>query len=331
MLAPGTTPMPQTARLTVRSVLDAVDVERRYRNGRGVGPMTLHVTCGERVAVMGPNGAGKTTLLRILATGVRPRRGVVRWYGTTSPRRARRLLGFAPDVIVEEGALSARQSTYFWCRQWMSSVEAGGFVDDALTQFGLHDVADEPVSSFSFGMRRRLGLAQALVHRPRLALLDEPTAGLDPEGVDSLIEALRERAQRGHPTIIATNDCDFVGAACDRVLFLDDGALVWDAAPSELLQWLGSRRVAELEVPPQFSTDALQAIDGVGDISREDGIVRLELLDDRALADVVTVADGSAGGLHGLRLHTPDLGDAFRNLTGRSLRARKPDTHTNNG
>lgn len=307
--------------VSLRPAIEAVDVERRYRNGRGVGPITLCATRGERLALMGPNGAGKTTLLQVLATAARPRRGSVRWYGLAAPRRARRLIGVAPDTALEEGTLTARQSTYFWCRQWRPRAVARGLVDDVLKQFGLSAVADEPVASFSFGMRRRLALAQALVHIPRLALLDEPTAGLDPEGVSALSGAMRARAEHGQLTVVASNDCDFVAASCDRVLFLDAGMLVHDASPAALLARVGSSRVAELEVDGRCSIDLLRRVRGVGAVEVSGGVVRVELRDERALAGVVSAADGDGGGLLALRVHTPNLGDAFLGLTGRKLDA----------
>ena len=312
-------PRTGSASLSVRPVMEAVDVERRFRSGRGVGPVTVRVQSGERLALMGPNGAGKTTLLGVLATAARPRAGSVHWYGMTSPRRARRLIGTAPDVVIEDGALTARQSTYFWCRQWMPRDLSPGLVDESLRQFGLAGVADDPVASFSFGMRRRLALAQALVHRPKLALLDEPTAGLDPEGVAALTLALQERTRQGHATIVASNDCEFVAAACDRVVFLDAGVLLTDATPKALLAHVGSSRVAELEVNERSRVNELQRIPGVASVDASDGVVRVEMRDERALPAIVSAADGDGGGLISLRLHTPDLADAFRVLTGRGL------------
>ena len=308
-----------SASLSVRPVIEAIDVERRFRNGRGVGPITVRVQSGERLALMGPNGAGKTTLLDMLATAARPRAGAVLWYGMRSPHRARRLIGTAPDVVTEEGALTARQSTYFWCRQWMPRRTTPGLVDDALRQFGLTAVADDPVASFSFGMRRRLALAQALVHRPRLALLDEPTAGLDPEGVEALGHALRNRAESGDATIVASNDCDFVAAACDRVAFLDSGLLLTDATPKALLSTAGSARVAELELRDRSRVDELRRIPGVAGVDASNGVLRVEMRDESALPAIVSVADGDGGELVSLRLHTPDLADAFRVLTGHGL------------
>ncbi|HEX6537556.1 MAG TPA: ABC transporter ATP-binding protein [Candidatus Dormibacteraeota bacterium] len=320
-LAPAR-PLPRARRAPAPAhpVLEAVEVEHRFRNGRGVGPVSLKIAAGERVALMGPNGAGKTTLLDLLATAARPRRGEVRWYGSTSPRKARRLIGTAPDTAVEEGGLTARQATFFWCCQWVPRASAGGLVDDALRRFGLTAVADDRVASFSFGMRRRLALAQALVHGPRLALLDEPTAGLDPEGVRALDVALLARTQRGQATVVASNDCDFVAMSCTRVLFLDGGRVIHDAAPDALLAQVGAIRVAEIEVRGRGSLDAVRSLDGVGEVHAAGGRVSVELLDERALATVVSTVDADAG-LVSLRVHIPDLDDVFTALTGRGLGA----------
>lgn len=315
-------PLPRARRAPgpAHPVMEAVGVEHRFRNGRGVGPVSLTISAGERVALMGPNGAGKTTLLDVLATAARPRRGEMRWYGSTSPRAARRLIGTAPDTAVEEGGLTARQATFFWCCQWMPRASAGDLVEDALRRFGLAAVADDPVGSFSFGMRRRLALAQALVHRPRLALLDEPTAGLDPEGVRALDAALLGRTQRGQATVVASNDCDFVATSCTRVLFLDGGRVIHDAAPAALLAQAGSVRIAEIETRGRCSLDAVRSLEGVGEVHAVDGRVQVELLDDRALAAVVSRVEADAG-LVALRVHTPDLDDVFAALTGRGLGA----------
>src|SRR6185437_6409825 len=99
-----------------------------------------------------------------------------------------------------------------------------------------------------FGMRRRLALAQALAHQPRLALLDEPTAGLDAEGLEALRAELVRRSEHGDATLVASNDCTFVAAACDRVVFLDHGCLLADATPEQLLATVGDARRVELDI-----------------------------------------------------------------------------------
>ena len=300
-------------------MIDVRDVRRRFRNARGVGPVDLRIESGERVVLMGPNGAGKTTLLRLLATVDRASQGEILWDGNASRTAARRFVGVAPDRAVEESALTGRQATHFWCSQWVGGQRAASLVEEALEIFGLLGVADEPVATYSFGMSRRLALTQALAHQPRLALLDEPTAGLDPEGVRALHDFIVTRARNGWVTVVASNDCGFAGAACDRVVFLHEGHVVRDASPATLLGELAPVRRAELKVFGDPDLAALAAIPGVGGVERHNGSISIELLTDTALGSVVAVADAPGGRMRALTLHTPDLSDCFRSLTGHEL------------
>jgi ABC-2 type transport system ATP-binding protein len=302
-------------------MIEAAGLEHRFRNGRGVGPIDLRIAAGERAALMGANGAGKTTLLRILATATRPRRGGVLWCGWTAPRKARRLIGFAADSELEDVGLTGRQSIHFWCRQWTSSAQAATLVPRILERLSLAGVADEPIAGYSFGMRRRLALAQALVHEPRIALLDEPTAGLDAEGLEALQTQLASRAQTGDATLIASNDCTFVARACNRVIFLDQGLVVADAAPETLLASVGDTRRIELDITEgaHARIHELHNISGVANAVCASGVVTVDLLDDAALGVVVHVVDSWPGGLQALRIHRLDLSDVFRHLTGTAL------------
>jgi ABC-2 type transport system ATP-binding protein len=303
--------------------VEALGVERRHRGGRGVGPLDLRVEPGEVVAVMGPNGAGKTTLLRVLATLDRPAGGVVRWWdgGAT---QARRSLGLALDSAVEEPTLSGLQATHFWCRQWVGERRrAGEMCEAALQRFGLWEVRHEPVCAYSYGMRRRLALAQALVHEPALALLDEPTAGLDPAGVEALVAELRRRSDAALATVVASNDPNFAAAAAHRVAFLSAGRLLRCAPPAELLAAVRAARIAELSVATgeaALDLEALRRVAGVEKVEpRPLGGALVHFHDPAALPGIVAVADHPGGRLRAVRLHEPDLRDAFRELTGLEL------------
>ncbi|TMD91476.1 MAG: ATP-binding cassette domain-containing protein [Chloroflexi bacterium] len=115
------------------AAVEAVGVERRFRGGRGVGPVSLRVETGESLALMGHNGAGKTTLLRMLATADRPLRGELRWNGDRSPGAARRSLGLALDRVDEEPSLTGRQAAHFWCRRWVGDRARARALVDAPT------------------------------------------------------------------------------------------------------------------------------------------------------------------------------------------------------
>ncbi|HEY6468614.1 MAG TPA: ABC transporter ATP-binding protein [Candidatus Dormibacteraeota bacterium] len=283
--------------------------------------MDLQVTAGERTAIMGANGAGKTTLLRILATATRPRKGTVEWCGTAVPRLARRWIGFAGDATPDDPGLTGRQSTYFWCRQWSAGSDIHRAVEETLGRLGLADVADEPISGYSFGMRRRLALAQALAHKPRIALLDEPTAGLDADGTASLSAELAMRAEAGDATLVASNDCAFVASACARVIFLNHGHVVADATPEALLASVGDARRVEMTIAENTAPriGELQTIPGIANVSSTADVVTLDLVDDSALAAVVRTVDAWPGGLHALHIQRPDLSEVFRQLTGLAL------------
>ena len=301
-------------------MLLAQAVERRHRGGRGVGPVDLRVDAGEVVALVGPNGAGKSTLLRVLAAADRPQRGRVAWFGTWSAATGRAGMGLSLDVAVEEESWSGRQSTYFWCRQWVADGErARALADAALGRFGLEAVADEPVGAYSFGMRRRLGLAQALAHQPRLALLDEPSAGLDPDGVERLAGELSRRRDGGAATVLASNDPALVARVSDRVALLDAGRMVACDTPAALLARVPTARIAELSLAGAADLTGLLRIPGVESVEPITAGILVRFRGEAALPRLVAVADAPGGRLRGLRLREPDLGDAFRALTGRPL------------
>jgi ABC-2 type transport system ATP-binding protein len=301
------------------AVVEACAVERRYRGGRGVGPVDLRVAAGEVLVLMGPNGAGKTTLLRLLAGVDRPQRGAVRM-----PRHS---LGLALDSAIEEAALSGLQSAHFWCSQWVRDrARALQLCSAALQRFGLWEVRDEPAAAYSFGMRRRLALVEALAHQPQLALLDEPTAGLDPSGVGALLDELRHRSAAGRATVVASNDPNFAAAAArhdgGRVAFLCGGELLRCAPPAELLAAVASARVAELSFAAGGAggdAAALRAVAGIEHVEWRAGGATVRYRDPALLPRIVAAADQPGGRLVQLSVHEPDLADAFRELTGEHL------------
>ncbi|MHB8719683.1 MAG: ATP-binding cassette domain-containing protein [Candidatus Dormibacteria bacterium] len=294
-------------------------VVKRYGNGRGLGPVSVAVAAGETLALVGPNGSGKTTLLRIAATVARPQGGRLLWGGGDA-RSARASLGLALDAAPEDGGLTGRQATAFWCAQWVGDRhEVAARTDRILLCFDLLDAADDRVASYSYGMRRRLALAAALVHEPRLALLDEPTAGLDPDGVRRLTTLIHARRAAGQSTIVASNDVDFVGEVADRVGFLVGGRLVRCAPPGELMSSLRPGRLAEVEVEGGLDVAALRAVAGVREVSAHPRGATVRLDEDASVVALAAVADRPAGSLRGLRVRRPDLADAFAELTGRHL------------
>ena len=287
-----------------------------------MGPVALTVAAGEVVALCGPNGSGKSTLLRCLATRTRPSGGSVRWWGEARPQRIRHRLGVAFEVSAHVDEASARQNLGFFAatRAAAGHPVAAGALDAALRRSELAAVADEPVGSYSFGMRRRLLLAEALLGDPDLLLLDEPTVGLDVGATERLVEHLRQGAGRGAAVCLASNDTAFVGRVADRVCFLLQGRALRTAPVGDLLAEVQDHRELRLRCRGLPPLAALRAVPGVDQAAlTADGVVLTALRRDGLVADVLRALRDVDRELLDLQIRDPDLSDVFLRLTGRPL------------
>ncbi len=206
-----------------------VDVSRHFGRRRAVSQVSLTIRSGDIVGLLGPNGAGKSTLIGILATLVAPTSGSVTYGGR--PARVlggplRGSIGLLAHELHLYPELSARQNLTFFAELY--GLDARDTVDRALDAAGLADRADDDVSSFSRGMRQRLALERALLHKPRLALMDEPFTGLDDAAVALVTGRLRQLASDGAIVVLATHDLDLAEGLVSRVALVRDGRLVSD-------------------------------------------------------------------------------------------------------
>ncbi len=301
------------------AVLEVERLTRRFKNGRGVGPVDLSVRGGEVVALVGPNGSGKTTLLRCLATRSTPDQGRVRWFRSRNRMAARAQIGVVFDATAHADELSARSNLAFFARAGGASDESS---DPLLLETELLEVADEPVSSYSYGMRRRLLLAEALAGSPRLLLLDEPTLGLDVAGQRWLTRVLQERSLAGLTACISTNDTEFVEQVATRVCFLVDGGMVHDASLQELLDSLGGTREIRLKSRSPLPLQAMASVAGVEKVaSTGEGATVLARQRDGLLADLLATMGDLDRSLLDLSVREPGLADCFLRITGKALDA----------
>ena len=207
--------------------LEIDGVTRYYGRRRALHNVTFSCGAGEVVAVLGPNGAGKSTLLAVISTLIAPNGGEVR-YGSHTARSAgallRHRLGWLGHELQVYPELTARENLQFFARL-MGVSDENAAVAAALASSRLESRAEEPVSGFSRGMRQRLALERALIHRPRLILLDEPFTGLDGPSSDALALRLRALAQAGTLVLLATHDVDLADQVLDRAMVLQSGRL----------------------------------------------------------------------------------------------------------
>jgi heme exporter protein A len=206
-----------------------LDVSRHFGRRRALSRVSLHLRAGEILGLLGPNGAGKSTLIGILATLVRPSDGQIR-YGTLDARQSgpalRARIGLLAHELFLYPELSARENLSFFAELYGLSPKPT--VDAALEQAGLADRADDAVSGFSRGMRQRLAFERALLHGPRLLLLDEPFTGLDDRAVGLVGDRLRNLASTGTIVVLATHDLDLAEGLVTRVAVVGRGRLLSD-------------------------------------------------------------------------------------------------------
>jgi ABC-type multidrug transport system ATPase subunit len=206
-----------------------VDVSRHFGRRRAVSRVSLKVRSGEILGLLGPNGAGKSTLIGMLATLVAPTSGSVTYGG--QPARAlgtklRSGIGLLAHELHLYSELSARQNLTFFAR--LHGLSVRDTVDRGLAAAGLSDRADDEVSGFSRGMRQRLALERALLHVPRLVLMDEPFTGLDDAATQIVSERLRRLAAGGAIVVMATHDLDLADGLITRVAVVRGGRLLED-------------------------------------------------------------------------------------------------------
>ena len=208
--------------------LTVVDVARHYGRRKALSQISFTCDAGEIVGLLGPNGAGKSTLLNVLATLVTPSRGSVQ-YGDRSASEGgaeiRGMIGMLGHDLFLYPELTARENLTFFA-QLYGVTGVAGTVTAALDQAGLAERADDFVSSFSRGMRQRVALERALLHGPRLILLDEPFTGLDQASTAALVARLQGRQQAGCLIILATHDLDVADGLLSRAIYLKDGRMV---------------------------------------------------------------------------------------------------------
>ena len=216
--------------LSVEFAIDCRHLTHRYGNVTAVDDFTLQVNPGETVGLLGPNGAGKTTVVRVLTTLVPVQQGHVSVFGLDSRRHTmdiRYNIGYVPQQLSIEPALTGRQNVQWFARLYdVPRAQRTDRVDEALDAMRLLDVADRLASTYSGGMVRRLELAQALVNRPSLLILDEPTVGLDPIARDGVWSHVAQmQADFGMTVLLTTHYMEEADALCDRVALMHRGRL----------------------------------------------------------------------------------------------------------
>jgi ABC-2 type transport system ATP-binding protein len=295
---------------SVNSAVTAQGIRRRYGERTALDGFSLEVPEGSVFGVLGPNGSGKSTFLALVAGAERPPEGSLTILGGPPTRSVRARIGTVFQENASDPLMTPLEYLLFAGRLFgVTGQAARERSAELLERFGLAARAKDPISTLSGGMRRRLEVARALLHRPALLLLDEPTTGVDPEERKLLWETvLVERS--GATVLLATNDLHEADAVCDLVAFVQAGRVVATGSPAELKRNLRKQTVrVELHSASSEVEAQIAELAGADNVTAANGELLITTDDAAALAARLFEAAGSV--IRGLRIDEASLEDAY--------------------
>jgi ABC-2 type transport system ATP-binding protein len=314
---------------TTDVVIQTVDLTKVYPGHvKAVDKLNLSVYRGEIFGLLGPNGAGKTTTAGMLTTRVVPTEGRAFVGGVdvwAQPARAKQLIGVVPQTNTLDRSLSVRDNLYFHGRFFgMSPTRARAEADDMLERFKLTERAKMKVLALSGGLAQRLMVARAVMHRPSVLFLDEPTAGLDPQSRIAMWSILDDLHTEGQTILLTTHYMEEADQLCSRLAIIDRGVVLALDTPENLKRSTGIDTMVVVTADGDLEALATlleREIDGATSALVIDGTVRLGVKGAKGvLPAVVQVAERSGFDVTDLSLTEPTLETVFIDLTGKDLR-----------
>jgi ABC-2 type transport system ATP-binding protein len=312
------------------SLLEVEHLRKSFGRLVAVDDVSFRVEAGEIFGLLGPNGAGKSTTMMMLAGLIEPDAGTVRIDGQTLDRANRgplRTLGVAPQDLALYPDLTARENLRFFGRLYgLRGDLLDERIETVLERTGLAARADDLAGEYSGGMKRRLNFGIALLHRPRLLILDEPTVGVDPQSRSHLLESVRELRAEGIAVLYASHYMEEVQAICDRVAIMDHGRVLACDGLRQLLGRLNPELCLRISPP---ANGLLKKIEGLAEVrSESDGGTTLVVSNgqsgagrlDATLARILAVLSQSQVELRAIETEEPNLERLFLELTGHRLR-----------
>ena len=307
-------------------IIQAEKMIKRYGNNVAVNEISISVKENEILGFLGPNGAGKSTTLNCILGLTSLDGGTIEIFGK-DPKKARsevnKDIGYVPQDIAVFEELSAIENVEFFGRLYgLRGEKLKAAVREALEFTGLWDRRKDIPSKYSGGMKRRLNIACAIVHKPKLLIMDEPTVGVDPQSRNSILESIKTLNERGTTVIYTSHYMEEIQAICNRIIIIDMGKVIAEGTKDSIVaQAIKNKRViVEVEGDVEPIVKELTADKDVLDIRSEDNTITLTT--DMSISSMVFAKKIEENGHKVLSMstETPNLETAFLSLTGKKLR-----------
>ena len=297
-------------------VVEVKDLTKRYGRIEAVAGLDLTVEPGEVFGLLGPNGSGKTTIILILLGLTEPTSGSVQVLGLDplrKPLEVKRAVGYLPDSVGFYDQMTARENLHYTARlMGLEYEDAKARIEKALERVGLAEAVDRKLGAFSHGMRQRLGVAEILVKDCQVAILDEPTNGLDPQSTRELLALIKELRDDGRTIVLSSHTLSLVQSICDRVALIYRGQIgLTGDVDSLCARVLGGSYVIEVEAADVDFAHAFGDLDGVTRVTPAGKhVVHIHAQADLRPAIAARVTSGG-GHLMRLNMHQPSLEDVY--------------------
>ncbi|MEE9617867.1 MAG: ABC transporter ATP-binding protein [Anaerolineae bacterium] len=303
------------------------DLHKNFGEVYAVQGVSFDVQAGEVFSLLGPNGAGKSTIISMLSCLLEPTQGDALVMGHSilrEPQAVKAAIGVVPQEIALYPDLSARENLVFWGK--MYGLRGGALrqrVDEVLEVIGLTGRQKGRVSKFSGGMKRRLNIGIALLHKPQVIIMDEPTVGIDPQSRRNLLDNVKELNRQGMTVLYTTHYMEEAQELSDHIAIMDQGKVIGYGTHDELVEIVGELDRIDLAINTESARviEQWQATEGVHEVSAGDGNLTL-LVDDSnlILPRLFEAATRSGVRITSVEIQEPNLEAVFLHLTGRALR-----------
>ena len=308
----------------------AIEVDNLYKSFgdfQAVQGASFHAQAGEVLSLLGPNGAGKSTTISMLSGLLVPTRGdacIMGFSVTREPERAKAQLGVVPQEIALYPDLSARENLVFWGKMYgLRGAALKQRVDEVLEVIGLTDRQKDHVGKFSGGMKRRVNIGAALLHKPAVVIMDEPTVGIDPQSRRHILDNVQELNQQGMTVLYTTHYMEEAAELSHHIAIMDKGKVIAYGTYAELIRMVGEQTRIDITLSAEAAKvlEAWRATEGVVQIDATDGRVTA-LVDDsnRVLPRLFDAASRADVRITSVDIQEPNLETVFLHLTGRALR-----------
>jgi ABC-2 type transport system ATP-binding protein len=303
------------------------NLHKRFGELQAVKGISFEVEQGEIFSLLGPNGAGKSTIISMLSGLLKPDEGDARIMGHSLHSEgdaARACLGVVPQDIALYPDLTARENLFFWGKMYGLRGEVlKKRVAEVLDVIGLADRQKDLVSKFSGGMKRRVNIGAALLHKPQVVIMDEPTVGIDPQSRRHILDNVKELNRQGMTVVYTTHYMEEAQELSHHIAIMDQGLMVARGSHDELIRLVGEQTRLELGVNVEGTQvmDVWKRVEGVSSIATHDGTLTVLCSDSNlVLPRLFEVANRQGARITSVDIQEPNLETVFLHLTGRALR-----------